>query len=123
MSGLTPEKKEVLKEAAGSASLKGMDLNKLRDDYKNIDMTLGEFIIKFILPNSLIRLWVPDNGGYIMLHIDGKNSVCMEHEILKNKVWQSDYKNHLVIGVNDILVHDFYKEAINIVINPNKTKK
>lgn len=116
MKGLTSEKKEILKEAEGSASLEGMDLNKVRDYYKTQTITLEEFILRFVLPNTLIRLWVPVRGGHVMLQVDGKNSVCMEHEILNNKVWQSDYKEYKVLGVNDILVDDFYKEAVNIVI-------
>lgn len=120
MNGLTADKKEMLKEAAGSASLEGMDLNKQREYYKLSTITLEEFILRFVLPNSLIRLWVPIRGGYQMLRIEGKNDVCMEHEIVKNKVWQSDYKDFSVIGVNDILVDDFYKEAINIVIDNKK---
>lgn len=44
------------------------------------------------------------------------DSVCMEWELLKNKVWQSEYNNCIVIGVKDIVVDDLYREAVNIVI-------
>ena len=120
MNGLTTDKKEILKEALGSASLEGMDLNKQHEYSKLSNITLEEFILKFVIPNSLIRLWVPVRGGYQMLQLEGENNVCMEQEILNGKVWQSDYKDFPVIGVNDILVDDFYREAINIVIKNNK---
>lgn len=40
----------------------------------------------------------------------------MEHELLNNKVWQSKYNECKVIGVTDIACDDFYREAVNIVI-------
>lgn len=79
-------------------------------------MKLKEFIEKFICRNSLVRLWVPlCDGRNKMLHENG-NFVCMEWEILDRKVWQSKYLESEVIGIKDIVVDDFYREAINIVI-------
>lgn len=86
-------------------------------------MRLNDFIENYICKNSLIRLWevLPkeEGFGYKMICDNEGNSVCMEHEILNKKVWQSNYSENEVIGVNDIYVDGFYREAINIVI---KTK-
>lgn len=79
-------------------------------------MNLGEFVENFVCPNSLIKLWIPDvDCGHKLLIEDG-NFVCMEHELLDDKVWQSRYRGARVIGVTDIYCDDFYREAINIVI-------
>jgi hypothetical protein len=37
--------------------------------------------------------------------------------LVQGKVWQSEYSNYEVVGVKDIVVNDFYREAVNIVIN------
>jgi len=79
------------------------------------EMCLKEFIAKFVCRNTLIRLWTPVKGGHKMLS-EEENSVCMEWELLQDKVWQSKYNNFIVVGVKDIIVNDFYKEAVNIVI-------
>lgn len=80
-------------------------------------MNLEEFIKTYVCNNSLIRLWTIIEGGHKMLHNkECDNSVCMEWEILKGSVWQSLFRTHKVIGVKDIVVDDFYREAINIVI-------
>ena len=47
---------------------------------------------------------------------DNIDDVCMEWQLLTDKVWQSEYKEYRVIGVKDICVDGFYREAINIVI-------
>lgn len=80
-------------------------------------MTLEAFVRNFVGKNSLIRLWYknPKEYGHIMLIEDNK-SVCMEHELLKQKVWQSKYLYNRVEYVKDIYVDDFYREAINIII-------
>ena len=79
-------------------------------------MNLNTFIRNFVCPNSLIRLWVPNDkeSGYKML--SNENNVCMEWEITKKQHWMSNYGHCEVIGVKDIYVDDFYREAINIVI-------
>ena len=46
--------------------------------------------------------------------------VSMEWEVLRNESWMNKYSNCNVIGVKDIYVDDFYREAINIVIDINK---
>lgn len=81
-------------------------------------MKLKDFVATFVRPNSLIRLWVPIKGGHKMIH-KCDDSVCMEWQLLKNETWQSLYNDHEVIGVKDIVVDDFYREAINIVIKEN----
>lgn len=87
---------------------------------------LEEFINNFVIANSLIRLWTKDsNGGHAMIYREDEkkpgniSEVCMEWEIVKDKVWQSQYKHCKVIGVNDIVCDGFYREAINIVIEVN----
>ena len=79
-------------------------------------MKLKEFIEKFICKNSLIRLWKPIKGCKHQMLIEEDKKVCMEWELLDGKVWQSKYLENEVIGINDIVVNDFYREAINIVI-------
>jgi hypothetical protein len=48
--------------------------------------------------------------------VKNDKSVCMEWELLQGKSWQSEYLDREVVGVTDIVVDDFYKEAVNIVI-------
>lgn len=86
-------------------------------------ITLKSFIENYIVPNSLIRLWFPcENGGHEMIckedssKPDNIDDVCMEWQLLQNKVWQSFYKDCKVIGIKDICVNGFYREAINIVL-------
>ena len=89
-------------------------------------MKLSEFIIKYVCCNSLIRLWKENKNGYEMIYKEdeskpsNRDDVCMEWELLNNKVWQSKYRDSEVIGVTDILVDGFYPEAINIVIKEYK---
>ena len=91
-------------------------------------MKLNTFVRKYICSNTLIRLWVPASGGrYRMLcRYDEKkpgniDDVCMEHELLSSKSWQSQYSLCEVVGVTDIVVTDnFYPEAVNIVIKPKE---
>ena len=80
-------------------------------------MKLKDFVDTFICRNTLIRLWTVDENhkGYKMIYRED-NTVCMEWELLKDKVWQSKYNNCIVIGVKDIVVDDLYREAVNIVI-------
>ena len=78
-------------------------------------MNLGEFVENFVCPNSLIKLWIPIDRGHELL-MEDNNFVCMEHELLGDKVWQSRYRGARVIGVTDICCDDFYRHAINIVI-------
>lgn len=88
-------------------------------------MTLEEFVKNFVRPNSLIRLWTPIKGGHKMIYKYNINLeykdididvVCMEWELLRDRTWHSKYKNKKVLGVKDILLDDFYRESINIVI-------
>ena len=91
-------------------------------------MKLNTFVKKYICSNTLIRLWVPaSGGGYRMLYRYDENKpgnvddVCMEHELLSSKSWQSQYSLCEVVGVTDIVVRDnFYPEAVNIVIKPKE---
>lgn len=86
-------------------------------------ITLKDFIERYIVPNSLIRLWTKhENGGHEMIYKEDPSKpnniddVCMEWQLIQNKVWQSFYKDCKVIGIKDICVDGFYREAINIVI-------
>ena len=78
-------------------------------------MVLKDFVDTFICSNTLIRLWEPIKGGHKMIH-NGEDSVCMEWELVRGEVWQSKYNHCEVIGVKDIVVDDFYREAVNIII-------
>lgn len=85
-----------------------------KEDYR---LTLEEFVENYVRPNTIIRLWTIVKGGHKMLgKYDDGSSVFMEHEFLKGKVWQYKYRDHKVLGVTDILVREFYPEAVNIVI-------
>lgn len=79
-------------------------------------MTLREFVEKFVCCNTLIRLWKPIKGGHEMIK-KADNSVCMEWKLLRDETWQSSYNDCKVIGVTDIVVDDFYREAVNIVLD------
>ena len=91
-------------------------------------MKLNTFVKKYICSNTLIRLWVPASvWGYRMLYRYDENKpgniddVCMEHELLSSKSWQSQYSLCEVVGVTDIAVRNsFYPEAVNIVIKPKE---
>ena len=49
------------------------------------------------------------------------DDVCMEHELLSSKSWQSEYSLCEVVGVTDIVViNSLYPEAVNIVIKPKE---
>lgn len=89
-------------------------------------MRLKDFIDNFVCRNSLIRLWTPIKGGHKLLCRDtskGFEDVTMEWEILDGSSWQSIYKYNEVIGIKDILVDGFYREAINIVIKTEIKEK
>ena len=93
-------------------------------------MKLREFVSKFVCCNSLIRLWKPIGAGrHEMIYIKDErkpgniDDVCMEWQLLNNKVWQSAYNDYNVIGVKDIVVDGHYSEAINIVIDINSDKE
>jgi hypothetical protein len=79
-------------------------------------MNLENFIKKYVCKNTIIRLWKPIKGGHELIYQKGSKEVCMEWELLQNKVYQSKYKSCEVIGVTDIIT-DSYREAINIVIS------
>ena len=81
-------------------------------------MKLGEFIEKFIRPNSLVRLiHIHEDGDHMTALSGGWNCVSMEWEILQGKGDNRHFINNEVIGIKDILVrHNPYIEAINIVI-------
>ena len=82
-------------------------------------MTLKDFVDTFVCSNTLIRLWKPIKGGHEMIH-NGDDKVCMEWELARGETWQCKYNDYEVIGVKDIVVDDFYREAVNIVINDSK---
>lgn len=85
-------------------------------------MTLKNFVKKYVCPNSLIELWTKDNSGHKLIYKDDErcpnniDAVCMEWELLQGKSWHHKYLDCKVIGVKDIYCDDFYREAINIVI-------
>lgn len=82
-------------------------------------MNLRDFVKQFVRPNTFVRLWVVslNSSGYQMLYEKTpEESVCMEWKLLQEKCWHSRYLNCTVLGVKDIFVDDFYREAVNIVI-------
>ena len=79
-------------------------------------MKLKDFVLEYIEPNSVIRLWSPVFGGHELIS-KNVDDVCMNWEITDEVGIYKDYINNEVKGVTDILVHkSFYKEAINITI-------
>lgn len=69
-------------------------------------MKLKDFINECVCHNTLIRLWNPiSKGRKQMIYKDDINKpgniddVCMEWELLYDRVWQSEYKDCEVIGV------------------------
>lgn len=86
-------------------------------------MKLRNFVKRYIRPNTLIKLWTPtEDGGYKLIYkqddtkVDGIDAVCMEWELLQGKSWHYKYLDSTVLGVKDIFCDDFYREAINIII-------
>lgn len=77
-------------------------------------MKLREFIERFVIRNTVVRLWYEIKSGHKMLH-DGEKEVSMEWEVLDGKSFLSKYLENIVVGVTDI-VCDEYREAVNIVI-------
>lgn len=84
-------------------------------------MQLGQFIKKFIRPNSVIRLVYQTESGHLCALSDW-NKCSMEWEVLKGKGENRHYINNNVIGITDIVISkEFHNaEAINIVIEPIK---
>ena len=82
-------------------------------------MILKDFIEKFILKNTLVRLWYEtlenQQGDHEMVLNHNNKYVIMEWEVSKARLG-----NHEVIGVTDILCNDNYSEAVNIVISRNR---
>lgn len=91
------------------------------------NMRLIDFINEFVCPNSIIRLWKPlkEGHGHEMIYKKDPtkpgnlDDVDMEWKFQQNKTWRCKYNNCKVIGVNDILTESIYREAINIVIDPD----
>jgi hypothetical protein len=71
-------------------------------------MILKTFILNFVTPNTLIRLWYPStNGNYTPA-----DKLEMSWRLMKD----INYSELEVIGVTDIFVNDGYSEAVNIVV-------
>ena len=73
-------------------------------------MNLVDFIEKIILPNTIVRVWMPDSQGHKLIF-----GPMMEWEILKSGCFERDDSIFEVVGVTDILC-DEYPEAVNVVI-------
>ena len=73
-------------------------------------MNVKDFIVAFVEPNTLIRLWYKIKGGHKEV-IKGDKPM-MEHELIKSK-----YCNKKVVGVTDILyLKSNYIESLNLII-------
>lgn len=86
-------------------------------------MILKNFVKSYVCPNSLIKLWTCiGDGKYQLIYKEDErypgniDAVCMEWELLKGKSWHYKYLDCKVVGVKDIYCDDFYREAVNIVI-------
>lgn len=78
---------------------------------------VSDFVNNFIEPNTLIRLWykLPKGSDGQHEEVIKGDKPMMEHELVKSK-----YKDHIVIGVTDILYFKSnYVEAVNLVIERN----
>lgn len=74
-------------------------------------MNLVDFIEKFILPNTIVRVWMPDSQGYKLIF-----GPITEWEILKSGCFERDDSIFEVVGVTDIMCCDEYQEAVNVVV-------
>lgn len=84
------------------------------------EISLREFVYRFVGPNTLIRVWVQnEDKTYTNLLIDdtNPNSYCyyMEHAIERG-IGYAKYLNKRFVKVADILT-DTYPKALNIVID------
>ena len=72
-------------------------------------MTLKQFILIFIEPNTLTRLWYKCDGGHEMIK-------DIEQPQMEWQLVESEYADNVVTGITDILIEGHYVEAVNIVI-------
>lgn len=84
-------------------------------------MKLKEFIEKFVMHNTLVRLWIKrNNEKHLIYELDqdkpgGVDDLRMEWQILKGDKLTDKYLDWTVIGVSSIL-NEYYPESINIVL-------
>lgn len=52
----------------------------------------------------------------VLGEVKENNFKCMDHEILKEKVWQSRYLDTEVVGVTDIVPAETHDYSVNIVL-------
>lgn len=99
---------------------------KRKIDYNNRsrknqeEISLREFVYRFVDPNTLVRVWVQnEDGTYTNLLIDDTNPnsycYCMEHAIERG-IGYAKYLNKRFVKVADIPT-DTYPKALNIVID------
>lgn len=66
------------------------------------------------------KIYVFNGTGFINASVLGEvkenNFKCMDHEILKEKVWQSRYLDTEVVGVTDIVPAETHDYSVNIVL-------
>lgn len=66
------------------------------------------------------KIYVFNGIGFINASVLGEvkenNFKCMDHEILKEKVWQSRYLDTEVVGVTDIVPAETHDYSVNIVL-------
>lgn len=55
-------------------------------------------------------------NAYVLGEVKENNFKCMDHEILKEKVWQSRYLDTEVVGVTDIVPAETHDYSVNIVL-------
>lgn len=90
------------------------------DEFDFKPYTLEKFVNQFILFGALIRLWYPETQkcGYKLLNKNDEYNICIDQEIKEDKCWQSEYKNHLVLGIVNF-EDSGYSNIIDIVISPS----
>ena len=101
---------------------------------KKSDITLREFITKYVDYNTSCKLWIPYTGeerGFQHQLVFGEYSesqgdrleTAMEWEILKGEVPQSKYLDCTFTGVTDIYSTDNSDNgAVNITVLPDNVK-
>lgn len=99
---------------------------------KKSDITLREFITKYVDYNTSCKLWIPYTGeerGFQHQLVFGEYSesqgdrleTAMEWEILKGEVPQSKYLDCTFTGVTDIYSDD-HNGAVNITVLSDNVK-
>lgn len=102
--------------------MKDNEINYNNRDGKNKEeISLREFVYRFVAPNTLVRVWYQNaDSTYTLLPAyenPTKKYITMEHGIEYGNSYEK-YLNKRFVKVTDIRC-DEYPEAVNIVIDLN----